>query len=290
MNRLACFTLILFCCINKASATDLSPAASLRVKFGTLQEQLAQNQFHKPLVLDSVETAGQLEGDIYSVLDYSYAVLEKTLTQTPLWCDVMILHLNVKYCKVSGEKAQSVLSLSVGTKRPQSINAAFRIDYRAQLVADSNDYFQMVLTSEKGPLGTKNYRILLEAIPLNATQTFIHVRYAYAHGVTAKLAMQLYLSTAGRAKVGFTVLKKQPDGKPIYISGLRGSMERNAMRYYLAIEAYLGAVDLAPQDQLEHRLRNWFTLTELYPQQLHEVNLDEYLSMKREEYRRQKNE
>jgi hypothetical protein len=59
------------------------------------------------------------------------------------------------------------------------------------------------------------------------------------------------------------------------------------MRYYLAITSYLGALDLAPEARLEHRLQSWFNAVERYPRQLHEVDRAEYLDMKRAEYMRQ---
>ena len=100
--------------------------------------------------------------------------------------------------------------------------------------------------------------------------------------------MQGYLSTAGRDKVGFSITGKGDDGKPVYIDGVRGVVERNTMRYYLAIEAYLGAVSAAPADQSEKRLRDWFNATERYALQLHEVDRDDYLAMKRRELQRQR--
>jgi hypothetical protein len=62
------------------------------------------------------------------------------------------------------------------------------------------------------------------------------------------------------------------------------------MRYYLAIEAFLGAVSAPSQERLEKRLHEWFAAIERYPSQLHEMELGEYLDMKRKEYLRQQSE
>lgn len=99
--------------------------------------------------------------------------------------------------------------------------------------------------------------------------------------------MQTYLATAGSSKLGFTVTGKRDDGQPEYIGGMRGVVERNTMRYYLAIDSYLGAAREAPPVQLEKRLQSWFTATERYPRQLHEMDRGEYLEMKHAEYLRQ---
>ena len=99
--------------------------------------------------------------------------------------------------------------------------------------------------------------------------------------------MKGYLATIGRDKVGFTTTGKQPNGQPIYIKGVRGVVERNTMRYYLAIDTYLAALNTPPEGQLEKRLQLWFNGTDQYARQLHEVERGDYLAMKRSEYQRQ---
>jgi hypothetical protein len=49
---------------------------------------------------------------------------------------------------------------------------------------------------------------------------------------------------------------------------MRGAIERNAMRYYLAIEAYLGALSVPTRQQADRRLMDWFDASERYPLQL----------------------
>jgi hypothetical protein len=112
--------------------------------------------------------------------------------------------------------------------------------------------------------------------------------YSFNYGGSGRLAMRIYLSTIGSDKVGFTTTRAPQAGEaPDYIRGLRGLVERNTMRYYLAIDAYLHALPAAPAEQLERRLKGWFDATEKYPRQLRELDREEYLTMKRGEYRRQ---
>jgi len=68
---------------------------------------------------------------------------------------------------------------------------------------------------------------------------------------------------------------------------MRVVVERNTMRYYLAIDAFLGAVATPPASQLQKRLNSWFTATEQYPRQLKEIDRTAYIDMKRSEYLRQ---
>jgi hypothetical protein len=252
-----------------------------------LRDTLSHNQFQLPLNLDSSQTSTDLKGDIYAFMDYPFAMVGTALKGATNWCDILILHLNVKYCRESGDKPGSNLTVHIGRKTEQALNIAPRMEFEYRAGSMSSDYFQVLLDADKGPFGTKNYHFMLEAIPLKDGGTFIHLSYSYAYGFTAKLAMQAYLKTLGSDKVGFTVIKKLPDGKPLHVSGIRGALERNTMRYFLAISAYLGSLSAPPQQQLEKRLRDWFASTERYPLQLHELEQNEYLAMKHKEYKRQ---
>ena len=71
------------------------------------------------------------------------------------------------------------------------------------------------------------------------------------------------------------------------IGGMRGLVERNTMRYYLAIEAYLGSLATPQAGRAQWRFEHWFDATEQYPRQLHEIDRAPYLEMKRNEYQRQ---
>jgi len=265
-----------------ASAQD---AATLRARHAALQDKFANNQFGRPLVLESVESSGDLKGDVYAVVDHPFAMVQQALQSADHWCDILILHLNVKRCKAGGGAAKT-LNLSVGRKFDQPIEEAYQLNFAYRVVAATSDYLQVQLSADEGPLSTKNYRIQVEAVPVDAKRSVIHMSYAYGYGFAAKIAMQTYLSTIGSAKVGFTILDRK-DGKPVYQAGVLGLLERNTMRYYLAIEAYLSAYSLPAADQFEKRIREWYASTERYAPQLHEMEQSEYLDMKRKEMRRQ---
>jgi hypothetical protein len=63
-------------------------------------------------------------------------------------------------------------------------------------------------------------------------------------------------------------------------------VERNVMRYFLAIRTDLQTRGVPPAQRLEARLAHWFDATERYARQLHEVDRDAYLRMKRSEHAR----
>ncbi|MEP7156061.1 MAG: hypothetical protein ABI905_09820 [Betaproteobacteria bacterium] len=261
--------------------------AALRSKHAALGRQLASNPFQRPVVLESTQTSTNVKGDIYAVTANAFAKVNSSLGEPRVWCEILILHQNTKYCRVSSEKGAPTLLMNVGKKFDQPLEDSFRLAFAWQLVEQKADYLRAELSAESGPLSTKNYRIMLEAIPLENGSTFIHLAYEYSFGMSGKLAMQVYLGTLGRNKVGFTVTGKNGDGQPAYVDGMRGLVERNTMRYYLAIESFLGALAVPERAQFEKRINDWFNASERYPRQLHELERDEYLGMKRKEYRRQ---
>ena len=262
-------------------------AATLRAKYAALAEPLRQNQFQRPLVLESAETANQLRGDIYAVMAYPFAAVSAGLNNPVHLCEVLILHINTKYCHAGTGLSGTVLRVNIGKKTPQALADADRIEFHHRVMAVSPEYFQILLSAPKGPMGTSDYRIQMEAAALPNAMTFLHLTYSYGFNFMGRLSMQSYLATVGRGKVGFTVSGRQADGQPDYIGGVRGLIERNTMRYYLAIDAFLASVRIAPPAQLEFRLQHWFTAVEQYPRQLHEVEQQAYLEMKRAEYLRQ---
>ena len=257
------------------------PAAALRAKYAALQEQLDHSQFQRPLYLDSSETGDRLQGDLYGVLDESFASARGSLKLASQWCDVLALHLNVKGCRVTEVASPAVISVYVGGKHDEASTVASHLDYAYRVASDTPEYFQVLLTARYGPLATSDYRILLEATPLDRGRTFFHLSYGYSFGAAARIAMATYLHSVGRDKVGFTIVDRKPDGSPRYVKGIRGAVERNVMRYYFALVAYLAACNLPPHEQLEVRLRDWFAFTERHSLQLHELEQNEYLDMKR---------
>jgi hypothetical protein len=270
-----------------ARATDVNSASSLGAKYAALRTQLSNNQFQKPLYLDSSESSDSVAGDVYAVVDHPFATTASALSGAGEWCEIIFLSINTKYCRVSAGGEGSVLDTRIGRKYDQPVDQAYRVEFFHRVVTRIPDYLQVELSADQGPLGTRNYRIVLEAIPVEKGRTFVRLSYSYGFGAIGKLAMQIYLGTTGKDKVGFTVTGTQPDGQPLHIGGMRGVVERNSMRYYLAIEAFLGSLSAPPQAQLEKRLRDWYAASERYPRQLHEIGQAEYLEMKRKEHARQ---
>ena len=266
-----------FAALAQQPAPSSGDADALRARLETLKPQLARNAFKRPLTPESREAADRLSGDVYALVDHPFARVSGALREPAAWCQVLMLHLNTKHCAITNGGA--TVALAVGRKFDQPLSDAQKIDFAFMLSKADADYLDVRLSAASGPLSTRDYSIRLEATPAEGGKTAVHLGYAYAYGVAAQIAMKGYLATLGSDKVGFT-RKDQGEG---YIGGVRGVVERNTMRYYLAIDSYL---DAPAPGQLEQRLGAWFDATEQYAQQLHEMDRAEYITMKRHEFQR----
>lgn len=266
-----------------AAAIEASGATALNARYSELRSQLDSSPFGRPVVLQSSESGRNQNGDVYAVVEHPFNVVEQGLNEAKSWCDVMILPYNTKHCHAEGPGRSTSLTLRIGRKADQAPEDANPIKFRYAVESATADYLRVTLGAAEGPLGTRDYRIVLEATPIDARHTFIHLGYSYGFSAMARLAMQAYLATAGAHKVGFTVTGKDNAGHPVYVKGMLGATERNTMRYFLAIEAFLGSLSAPEAQRVDKRLNDWYNASLKYPKQLAELERGEYLAMKRKE-------
>jgi hypothetical protein len=268
------------------TAAQAQDAAALAARHTQLLDALAHSPFRRPLVLQSEQNSGDLRGDVYAEVGQPMALVLDTLQRPTQWCELLMLHLNVKDCAAGGTAPHERVDLVVGRKYDQPPAEAYHVTFDYSVATTSPEYLRVQMTAPTGPMGTRDYHLALEAMPLDPSHTFVHMTYAYGFGMAARVAMQGYLMTIGRDKVGFSVVDHGADGAPVYIGGVRGVIERNTMRYYLAIDTYLADAALPSSDRLERRLADWFAAVERYPVQLHEMDRAEYMDMKHHEFQR----
>ena len=264
-------------------AVEPADAARLMGKRTELLPQLQAKTFGEPLHLISSESGGRMAADVYADMALPFARVAAVLGTAESVCGVLFLHLNVRSCQPTRGAQGDVLMLSAGPKQGATAGTVYSMAYRMRVEASRADYLRVSLVAATGPLSTSDYRIVFEATPLEGQRTFLHFAYGYNFGNLARMAMGAYLATAGRTKIGFTVVGTGKDGRPQYVQGERGSVERNVMRNYLALQAYAsvsGDTTGTAPEQTEARLRAWFALTERHPAQLHELDLDQYLREK----------
>ena len=175
------------------SGTALAvPAAdALKARHAEFAPQLARNDFGREMHIESTASGNMLSGEIHAVLDHPFARMSSALREPAAWCDVLILPFNTKYCRAQtqGPGGQPMLNMRIGRKFDQPLKDAYPLELDWRLAASGNDYFEARLTAASGPMGTRDYRIAVEAVPIDARRTFLHLSYAYAYGLTGRLAM-----------------------------------------------------------------------------------------------------
>jgi hypothetical protein len=164
----------------------------------------------------------------------------------------------------------------------------YQVVYHDRKVVLRQGYLDILLWADAGPFGTRDHRIRLAAMPLDGGGTFVHVSCAYRSSAVLRLAEKIYFATLGSGKVGFTVIGADRSGNPIYIGGPRGAIERNAVRTYLAIQAFMSAMQHPAAERFSMRTSTWYDLTDRYRLQLFELAKKDYLVIKGKERENQK--
>jgi len=262
-------------------------ASDLQARYAQLRDTLKPDANGNTLVIESSEQPDRLTGDVLAILDHPFAQVKAGLKSPAQWCDVLILPFNTKYCHAVDGPDGPALLLRIGRKFDQPLDRTYKLLLSWRNVATSPDFFESRMEAGDGPMGTRDYRIRLSAMPIGDNRTFVRLTYSYGFGLSGRLAMQTYLGTVGAGKVGFSVQGRDAQGQPEYIRGVRGAIERTAMRYYLAIDAYVDSLKAPPGQQVERRIQGWFAAADRYPRQLREMDQPTYVAMKRGEVERQ---
>ena len=277
---LVSLTLLAFAGSARAHSTQ---AAALLTDYQLIRPELSHNPYGVPIYVRSQDHGDAPTAEVYGRLDYPLERLRAVLTEPSGWCELLALTLNVKACVHAAQAEHRWLTLYMGRKFYQAPDKAYQVRYRFQVTASSSDYFEVSLSAADGPLGTSDYRTTLQAISV-PSGTLVHIHSSYRSSIASRWATSAYLATLGKGKIGFSSVAIDNDGRPRYVEGVRGTIERNTMRYYLALQAVLETRDLPPDDRFEASIRSWFALTERYRPQLYEMEREEYLQAKRREH------
>lgn len=278
--------LIGWCLLAGPAAAQENTTAALTSRHQALRAALEASPLGVPLLVTSLETGDLTRGEVHALIAQPFDKLAAQLKEPRDWCQIVLLHLNIKSCTHEHDAGQVWLTLHSGRKGFETPDKAYPLRFAFDGSGSRSDHLDIQLTAATGPLGTADYRITLGAIPV-AQGSFVRFTYAYRSSTVSRLAMNSYLATLGRGKVGFTVIGTGADGKPEHVQGRRGIVERNAVRYYLAIQSHLEGPPAPAAQHFEQALARWFELTERFALQLHELERAEYLSAKRREYEQQ---
>jgi len=279
-------SVISWCGVGQAAEQPSSEGRSLLARYPAIKAKLEKNQFAAPIYLESAEAEGSLRVDMYGIFNHPFKAVNSTLQSPASWCDITSLHINIKACTSRNVADQWLLTLYSGRKSYQPPADAYPLKLKYRVLSEKPDYLELALAAEEGPLRTKDHRIRLQAAPLDKERTFVHFSYTYSYGSVARMAIKSYFNTLARDKVGFSIVRGK-DGKPYYIDGVRGAVERNTVRYYLALQTHIDTLKAPKASRFEQRISRWYDLTAKYPRQLKEMEKPEYLSSKRREQRNQ---
>ena len=235
-----------------------------------------------PFRIESSEIGSRLDADMYGVVEQPFDKVTNSLSDTASWCEFMPLNLNIKSCITQRHAGEMLLTFYAGRKYYEAPESAYQIHYIYHMAESNPGYLKVGLYAPEGPFGTSDYSIIIEAMPADG-HTFLRIHSSYETSFSSRLGTRIYLATLGQDKVGFSMQKGDNNATPTYIKGIRGVIERNVMRYYLALKAFLDTNTLAPAQRFEARIKSWYDLTEIYPVQLHELERDDYLDAKRRE-------
>jgi hypothetical protein len=249
-------------------------------KYKSVQPQLRQNAYGEPFYLKSNIQNELTAGDVYADLPYTYDLVAGMLVAPLQFCKAIMLHINVKGCVVKDLKqSKPVIDMYVGLKGYQNPENAFKVSYNYSVDEHNAQYTLISMLADKGPLNTRDIAIYVECLPIDKHTTFLHFMYSANYGGLARFALNTYLATLGRNKVGFTRVGTDKHGEPMYIKGIQGVVERNTMRYFFALESYFDTYD----KPFDASLNRWFDYVDKFPKQLREVTREEYIKSKRHE-------
>ena len=259
----------------------------LRDTYHRNMAKLDTNNFGLPLFLESFERDDRVHVDVYGIFDYPFSSVVNVLKVPANWCDIVSLHPNVKACTYRELPGAWLLTFYIGRKVYQAPENTRQVIYYYRNVEQRQGYLDIILSADAGPFGTKDHRMRFEALPLDGGRTFVHVSYAYSNSVALRLAEKAYFATLGWGKVGFTVTGTDRNGNPVYIGGPRGAIERNAVRYYFAIQSFMDMLAYPGENRFSMSTIKWYDLTSRYRKQLFDLDKEDYLTFKTKEHKNQ---
>jgi hypothetical protein len=208
----------------------------------------------QPMEIRSSQSADAVSGTLQALVTRPFAAFGELASATA-WCDVLILDPNVHACVARGDGVEVVFG-----------QAQSPVAFAFERPARTDERLAVRLTARSGPFGTRDYLMTFEVTRAGPDSARVSLAFSQRYGAAARMAMAAYYGTTARNKVGFTVVERDAAGEPVYVGDLRGGVERNLARQFLAILVFLDGSATTPDE----RVRAWLALTERHPRQLRE--------------------
>ena len=237
--------------------------------------------------LESAEEAQRARGEVLARLDLPYATAAAVLADAQAWCRLLMLHPNVKHCLPGTGGGRGVLlDLTMAAQRDGLFGQEHLLQLSWTTLAHNASHLAVELMAEHGPMGTRDYRIGFELAPLEAGASVMRLVYSSAFTAAGLWMAQAYVATVARHRVGFTVVDTDAQGRPVHVRGVRAAIERNTMRFHLAVQSWLAVQPQPPEQRVARAIEAWFDASERHAAQLHEVEREEYVARKTAEFAR----
>jgi len=255
---------------------------SLIDKYHQIEKELKKSSSAIPFYLESSMSQNGSHVDIYGTIKYPFDIVKNGLQLPTNWCDIVLLHTEVRACTYKKVNDTWLLTLYNVKKFQDPLGDAYQMKFEYRITQQLG-FFAISLSAPEGPFSTKDHQIGLEVLPLDEGRTFIHLRYSLRYSPLGYFLMKSYFLIFGGGRIGFSVIGTDRDGNSVYVGGLRGAIESDVLRYYLAILAYMDTLKIPIEQRFEKRISQWYDLTTRYKRQLFKMEKEEYLTYKRQD-------
>ena len=249
--------------LSAVASADEADARMLRSQFSQFSAVTKPIVKSLPLRIQSREQDRHLRVNVYGLVNYPFSQVADVLARPAVMCDFLILNLNVKTCTYLSGNRRANMVIYVAGKNYTPLYRTLQIKPYFELLKRDKNYLRVLMTSSETRRSLRQYSVLVEASPYK-NRTLVRFKSNYRASLIGQTATVAYLKTFARKKVGFTVIGRNQQNQPQYIRGMQGVIERNAVRSYLALQAYLETAGAPPKHRFETRLRRWFELTDVY--------------------------
>ncbi len=260
-----------------------SGPVALLDKYHQIETALEKNADLVPFYVESSENKNASHVDIYGTIHYPFEIVQKEFLVPTNWCDILLPHPDVRACTYKKVPDTWLLNIYNVDKPSELLDDAYQMKFVYRVSALQPLYFDIALTAPEGPSHTKDHQFRFEAIPLENNQTFIHLRYSFRYSALGYFLMKIF----GGSRIGFSITGTDGAGNPVYVSGLRGSVERYVVCDYLAILAYFDTLETPADQRFERRIGQWYDFTTYFKKQLSELKKEEYLKYKSQDLKNQ---
>ena len=281
-HRILCLFLVLFLlfaqggAISSGYASPRSGPESLLYKYHEIKKELEKDPGPVPFYVESSADKHASRVDIYGTVKYPFKIVKTKLLVPTNWCDILLPHPDVRACTYKKVSDTWLLNIYNVDKFSEPLRDAYEMKFIYRVSALQPAYFDIALTAHEGPSHTKDHQFEFEAIPLEKNRTFIHLRYSFGYSALGYFIMKIF----GGSKIGFSITGTDSTGNPVYVEGLRGSVERYVVCDYLGIVAYFDTLKALPEQRFERRISQWYDLMGVFKKQLFEMRKEEYLKYK----------